>query len=119
MSEQEVKAPEVQQEVNTPEIKVEKQEVNIPEIKIEKQEVIQESEAVVVKPAVYGEVVKCYKLNIRKQPHKGKKNVIRIINCGDTVEVVSNRPFSNDWLKVKLEDGTTGFTMKDYIRVIK
>ena len=95
MSEQEVKAPEVQQEV------------------------IQESEPVVVKPTVYGEVIKCHKLNIRKQPHKGKKNVIRVINCGDTVEVVSTRPFSNDWLKVKLEDGTTGFTMKDYIRIIK
>lgn len=86
---------------------------------IETPVIIQTSEPVVTKPTVYGEVIKCHKLNIRKQPYKGKKNIIKVIDCGDTVEVLSNKPFEKDWLKVKLNDGQVGFTMKDYIRIIK
>ena len=85
--------------------------------------VVRESTETVQAPpisrAVYGEVVKCSRLCVRKEPvvpANRATNVIAEVAVGTKVKIDMER--SNDsWYAVILKDKTKGFCMKKYIDV--
>lgn len=61
-------------------------------------------------PELKGKVVKIDKLRVRNYP---EGDVITLINRGVEVTIVSD--FDDIWYKVKLENGTVGYCMKEYL----
>jgi len=57
-------------------------------------------------------------LNLRSEPHDSKRNVIGTIRKGLVVEVLEKIP---GWLKVKLEDGRSGYVayQSKYVKFLK
>lgn len=82
----------------------------------ETQSTVEENDKTPLVTAVYGKVVNCYKLNIRKKPSQDSES-LRVIDVNDSVEIL-NESTTDGWLSVLLSDGTKGYTMKDYIKVI-
>ena len=90
------------------------------EAKTVKEEKIETKTEVVKKPKkkeepnkIFGTVVGCTRLNVRKQPSL-QKDVITTITTGTKVEVLKD---TDDWYKVKLNDGQIGYCMKKFIFV--
>ena len=84
-------------------------------VEIEPEEKIEEKveEVEEINTVVKGEVTGCVKLNVRRGAVK-TSDVIEIIEEGDIVEINDNRS-TEDWYRVRTEDGKEGFCMKEYI----
>ena len=69
-----------------------------------------------LKPEVKtGKVVNCQLLNVRKRP-KRDAEILRVIAKDDEVEILSEiLTNTEEYLRVKLSDGTYGFCMAKYI----
>lgn len=66
---------------------------------------------------LFGEVVGCKKLNIRKSPAVNPKNIITIVPEGTMLMIIDPDKATKEWYKVELEDGTAGFCMKEFVSV--
>lgn len=62
-----------------------------------------------------GTVTECMKLNVRKSP-KSDAVIVKVINFASKVEIIP-RKTQDDFYKVRLADGTTGYCMKKFINV--
>lgn len=82
----------------------------INEEKVEEPEVPQEPEFV----KMDGKVINCTSLYVRMHPHSNG-TPITTIDAGTTVEIIEEE---NDFWNVKLSDGTEGFCMKKFIKII-
>lgn len=60
-----------------------------------------------------GVITGCSKLNIRKTPEVKNNNILKEVESGSKLSVIDD---VKDFYKVALEDGTTGFAMKKYIK---
>ena len=76
----------------------------------EKKEVAPNTETV-----VYGTVVNCKNLNIRKRPTQ-KSEVIQIIEADSTVQVDKNKSTA-DFYKVCTATGAEGYCVKQYVKI--
>lgn len=72
-------------------------------------------EEVAPKTETLGEVIDCYKLNVRKKPNI-KANVITEIAKGTKV-IVDVDGSAKDWYKVTVSAGVEGFCMKKFIKL--
>ena len=66
---------------------------------------------------LFGEVIGCKKLNIRKTPAVNPTNIITIVPEGTPLIIIDPDKATKDWYKVELENGTTGFCMKEFVSV--
>ena len=74
-----------------------------------------ETEVKEEKNLVFGKVVGCIRLRVRKQPSLSADNVCEILQ--DTKVVIDNAESTDDFYKVTTETGIEGYCMKDYIKV--
>ena len=66
---------------------------------------------------VFGEVVGCKNLNIRKKPVVNPTNVLCIVPEGTLLSIIEPEKATKEWYKVELEDGAVGFCMKEFVFV--
>lgn len=85
-------------------------------------EVVEQVEAEVVeevveheKPTLFGSVVLCEKLNIRKTPSMNGE-IVQAIECGTKV-VIDEENSTNDFYKICTAAGVEGFCVKKYIAI--
>lgn len=74
-------------------------------------EAIEESKKV----SIYGVVVGCEKLNVRKRAETGSP-VLCVIESGSSVEV-DKKESTKDFYKVKTSKGIEGFCMKKFVKI--
>lgn len=67
------------------------------------------------KPALFGSVVLCEKLNIRKTPSINGE-IVQTIACGTNV-VIDEDNSTNDFYKICTAAGVEGFCVKKYIAI--
>lgn len=65
----------------------------------------------------FGTVVGCKNLNIRKRPVVNNSNVLCVVPAGTPLMVIDPEKATKEWYKVELENGDTGFCMKEFVSV--
>lgn len=67
---------------------------------------------------VIGKVVKCKRLNVRKNPSK-ESDPVCIVNEGTVLMVDRNATTPSEWYAVYTESGIKGFCMKEFVKISK
>lgn len=92
----------------------------IEEIEVDMNENEDTTDAVITEdetPTIIGVVSGCKNLNIRKKPVVNDKNVLCVVPAGTMIIVIDPDKATKEWYKVELENGDTGFCMKQYVSV--
>ena len=70
------------------------------------------------KETVIGKVVKCKRLNVRKNPSK-ESDPVCIVNEGAVLMVDRKATTPSEWYAVYTESGVKGFCMKEFVKISK
>jgi len=62
-------------------------------------------------------VVNCIRLNVRSR-YNFRSNIIRIVSVDDILTVSGKQPADSNWVHIRLDDGTEGYVMGDYIKEV-